>query len=48
MVEWRQEIAVVHLTWTQETEQPPWPMTTWIESIEEFESYEKSEYDWGP
>jgi hypothetical protein len=32
-------VAVVHLTWTHKPEQPPWPMTTWVASAEEFESY---------
>jgi hypothetical protein len=42
------EVAVVHLTWTQHQEQPPWPLTTFMASVEEFEAYVESEYDWEP
>ena len=39
------EVAVVHLTWTQKPERPPWPVTTLIASADELESYVESEYD---
>jgi hypothetical protein len=42
------QVAVVHLTWTQRQEPPPWPETTFIASVEEFESYVASAYDWEP
>ena len=42
------EVAVVHLTWTQKPERPPWPLTTFMASADEFESHVASEYDWEP
>lgn len=45
VVECGDEVAVVHLTGTQKQDRPPWPMTTFIASVEEFESYVESEYD---
>ena len=45
VVEQGEEVAVVHLTWARKPEQPPWPMTTWMASVDELESYVESEYD---
>ena len=42
------EVAVVHLTWTQKQERPPWPLTTFMASADQFESHVASEYDWEP
>ena len=42
------EVAVVHLTWTQKPERPPWPLTTFMASADELESHVASEYDWEP
>ena len=42
------EVAVVHLTRTQKQEQPPWPLTTFMASADEFESHVASDYDWEP
>lgn len=42
------EVAVVHLTWTQKQERPQWPLTTFMASADEFESHVASEYDWEP
>ncbi|MGX5681419.1 hypothetical protein [Schumannella luteola] len=30
----RPGIAVVHLTWRRKRDTPPWPMTTWFDSVE--------------
>jgi hypothetical protein len=30
------KVAVVHLTWTQTPERPPWPSTTFYASFDEF------------
>lgn len=38
IAECEDEVAVVHLTWTQKQERPPWPLTTFMASAEEFES----------
>jgi len=42
------EVAIVHLTWTRrKSERPPLPTTTFVGSVEEFESYVESQYgDW--
>lgn len=48
VVECGDEVAVVHLTWTQKQDRLPWPMTTFVASVEEFESYLDSAYDWEP
>ena len=48
VVECEEEVAVVHLTWTQRQDRPPWPRTTFIASAEEFESYVKATYEWEP
>jgi hypothetical protein len=48
VIECGEAVAVVHLTWTQKPDTPPWPLTTWIDSAGEFESYVESEYDWEP
>jgi hypothetical protein len=48
IAECEDEVAVVHLTWTQKQERPPWPLTTFIASADEFESHVASEYDWEP
>ena len=45
VIECGEDVAVVHLTWTQKPDTPLWPLTTWIDSFEEFESYVESEYD---
>jgi hypothetical protein len=31
-----EDVAVVHLTWTQKPEPPPWPSTTLYTSLDEF------------
>jgi hypothetical protein len=48
IAECEDEVAVVHLTWTQTQERPPWPLTTFMASADEFESHVASEYDWDP
>jgi hypothetical protein len=48
IAECEDEVAVVHLTWTQKQERPPWPLTTFMASADEFESHVASEYDWEP
>lgn len=42
------EVAVVHLTWTRrKSERPPLPQTTFLGSVEDFESYVEAQYgDW--
>ena len=45
IAECEDEVAVVHLTWTQKQERPPWPLTTFMASADEFESHVASEYD---
>ena len=44
IAECEDEVAVVHLTWTQKQERPPWPLTTFMASADEFESHVASEY----
>jgi hypothetical protein len=41
-------VAVVHLTWSQKQELLPWPETTIIKTVAEFESFVGSAYDWEP
>ena len=41
-------VAVVHLTWIQKQDRPPWPRTTFVTSVEEFGSYVRSEFDCEP
>jgi hypothetical protein len=48
IAECEDEVSVVHLTWTQKQERPPWPLTTFMASADEFESHVASEYDWEP
>ena len=48
IVECEDHVAVVHLTWTQKQERLPWPLTTFIASADELESYVGSELDWEP
>jgi hypothetical protein len=48
IAECEDDVAVVHLTWTQKQERPPWPLTTFMASADEFESHVASEYDWEP
>jgi hypothetical protein len=48
IAEYEDEVAVVHLTWTQQQERQPWPLTTFMASADEFESHVASEYDWEP
>jgi hypothetical protein len=48
IAECEDEVAVVHLTWTQKQERRPWPLTTFMASADEFESHLASEYDWDP
>jgi hypothetical protein len=45
IAEFEDEVAVVHLTWTPKQERPPWALTMFMASADEFESYVASEYD---
>lgn len=45
VVECEGSVAVVHLTWARKPDTPPWPLTTWVASVEEFESYVEANYD---
>jgi hypothetical protein len=38
------DVAMVHLTWSRRPESPPWPMTTFLTSVEAFESYIEYRY----
>jgi hypothetical protein len=43
IAECEDEVAVVHLAWIQKLERPPWPLTTFMASADEFESHIASE-----
>ena len=45
IVEFDDEVAVVHLTWAREPERLPWPLMTFLASARELESYAQSEFD---